>query len=182
MLGPTTIASVCGAQAIHVTFLLLALHLMKGDPNYVRWPSHEVDFIRWWEIGDNWETTVIFTMVCTQFATAAVVFSFGGKYRRVIFRNYRLVLSYACITAFLSFLMLSPSNVVTKAFHMASEAFNSPHPESPVWQRYQASGGQSSPAMSVALRVKVLLLALSSSIFVVAWELVVVRVICSLYT
>ena len=40
LLGPVTLGSVLGMQAIHLFFLILALTMMWNDPEYIKWPLH----------------------------------------------------------------------------------------------------------------------------------------------
>ena len=40
-----------------------------------------------WELGDNWECTVIFAAVYPPFVAASLAFSIGGAYRRPVLRN-----------------------------------------------------------------------------------------------
>jgi cation-transporting ATPase 13A3/4/5 len=59
-------------------------------------------------------------------------------------------------------------------FHVASEQFNRENPENPVWQEYQAEGGEPSPAMSRELRLTLWLVCLAGMVAVLAWEYFVV--------
>ena len=91
LLGPETVASVVGMQAIHLLFLLFAFVVIWNDPDYVPWPAHLSKGAQFWVTGDNWETTVMFCIFAAQFCSAAMTFSFGGHYRAPIWENWGLV-------------------------------------------------------------------------------------------
>lgn len=48
----------------------------------------------WWTLGDNWESTVLFFTMYFQFITSSFVFTFGSIFRKSIFHNKLLVVSF----------------------------------------------------------------------------------------
>ena len=48
LLGPVTLGSVLGMQAIHLIFMLIGLATVKGDENYMRWPVEFSEGASWW--------------------------------------------------------------------------------------------------------------------------------------
>lgn len=74
--------------------------------------------------GDNWESTYVFWPIYFSFVASALIFGFGGQYKRPIWTNWQLVLSGAGLFAFGSYMILSDENSFTRIFHVASEQFN----------------------------------------------------------
>lgn len=68
---------------------------------------------------------------------AAIAYSAGGKFRASILKNRHLLLFIVANFAFLTFLMFSPVNLVTKWFHMPSENFNREYTDRTTWIKYQ---------------------------------------------
>ena len=168
LLGVTTAASVVGMQAINVLFLTGALHLMKSDDDYQEWPAGSVaNTGAWWLLGDNWETTVIYSVVYSQFLTSGMIYSFGAHWRKAVCRNWILTLFWVLMYAFTSFLLLADANDCSDVFHMASSAFGpGTRFASPVW----AAAGKVSKGMSSGFRWKLWVLILSSMICTAVWE------------
>jgi cation-transporting ATPase 13A3/4/5 len=130
LLGARVVSSVLVMQAINVCFFGAQLHAMKSDPDYVRWPSALSVGPSWWELGDNWECTVIFAAVYPPFVASSLAFSIGGAFRRPVLRNFVLVGITAALLCLASLLVLLPPCPLTRVFHMASEQFNTPCPSS----------------------------------------------------
>ena len=140
LLGPEVVTSVVGMQIFNVIIIASALVLMRNDPDYVAWPADLAGANAWWFLGDNWETTVVFTVVAFQYLSSSAIFSLGSKFRKPIWNNRLLVAAYLAFAAFLAFLLLSDQNGLTEIFHMASKNFNKEGTNSPVWQDWQAKG------------------------------------------
>ena len=68
---------------------------------------------------------------------AAIAYTLGGKFRASILKNRWLILFILANFAFLTFLTLSPSTMVTKWFHMPNENFNRKYTDRITWIRYQ---------------------------------------------
>ncbi|EFJ04479.1 hypothetical protein SELMODRAFT_432379 [Selaginella moellendorffii] len=174
-LGPLNVASVLGLWGSNVVFLVAAICFMASQKDYVRWPAQYSHGASWWTLGDNWESTVLFFTMYFQFITSAFVFSFGSKFRKTVFKNLSLMVSYWSLIAVCSCLLLLPHNKFTEVWHVASEQFNHANPASPVWASYQKNGGQPSPAMSFDFRFKLWWIILASLAVNIAWQKVVVE-------
>jgi hypothetical protein len=186
-----------GMQVINVSVLFSALALMSADSAYVQWPAASASGSSWWTLGDNWETTVVFAVVYSQFLTSGLIFTFGSKWRKPVWENWGLFGFWLVFYVFTSWLVLSDPNEVTDVFHFASRAF--PVSASPVWAAYyqgldtaamvNATGGnatinstvvasaalsQTAPAMSFDLRVQIWVLTLGGMVLTVLWEFAVV--------
>ena len=57
LIGFTSLASVFGAQFIHVSFLIGALGFIISEPSYVGWPVDSIE-----NFGDNWCSLHTFTL------------------------------------------------------------------------------------------------------------------------
>ena len=130
LLGAQTVGSVLCVQVINFTFFVAQLKLMSNTEGYVRWPQSIVDTDDWWFISDCWEATVMFAAVYLPFLAAAFAFTLGNAYRQPVLRNGAFSCSIAVLFGLASFLLLSPQNVLTETFRIASEQFNSPCPTS----------------------------------------------------
>ena len=109
------------------------------------------------------------------FIFSSFSFSFGSFFRKGVFHNVVL----QCMLLFL-FLMttcvfLMPPNSFSAVFHIASEKFNANNTLNPVWQQYQAAGGETSPAMSEALRWEIFFFTMAGVVFQIFWEKLVVQ-------
>ena len=161
-------------QAIHLLFLLFAFVVIWNDPEYVPWPAHLSKGARFWETGDNYETTVMFSMFAAQFCSAAMTFSFGGYYRAPVWNNWGLLFSWGASMLVVGLLLLTGPNSFTAVFHIASEEFNGCGTQQPIWKEYQRLGGSPSAAMSFETRFAIFALAMTSVITAMAWEKIVV--------
>jgi len=206
LLGGTTVASVCGFNAINVAVMSLSLVLMERQPEYIKFPTGSVgDTSQWWLLGDAWETTIMFSCFANPFLTAAVVFSFGDVFRQPVYKNWLLCSAYIVLWGIMTYLLIFPlpggePNVVHAIFHIASIQFNSEATTSPVWRTYRQStshqllvmqgpmferlrvitedldGGAPSPAMPFRFRLIVWLLVQVGIVLACLWEKYVVQV------
>ena len=160
-----------GQQALNLIFLFSALGLMAAQDEYIKWPADGVaNAGAWWLLGDNWETTVIFCVVYSQFLTSGMLFTLGSHWRKAVFYNWPLTLFYLLAFAFTSFLLLADSNSVSEVFHMATQDFGTASSPSPVW----SGVGKVSKAMPSAFRFKIWALILTSIVCTFIWEKFVV--------
>jgi len=174
LLGVQTVSSVVGFLVIAVGSMAVNLAVMTSADGYVRWPAKGADTAAWWFISDNYESTVIWVTCFLLFISSTFIFSFGSGFRDSVFRNYALVLYVVALYVFASCLLLLPLNWISIRFHIASEQFNRVGTENPVWQKYQADGGQPSPPMSFPLRMLIWLLSTLAVILAMLWERLVV--------
>jgi len=174
LLGPTNFCSTFGLQVLNLLFMIGALSMMANDPDYVRWPSKYVPGAAWWLMGDNWESTILFFCFHFQLITASLSYSFGGRYRQPVWRNPVLMIGSTVLLIIGAVLCVVEPCSLTRAFHVASEPYNSNGTVSTAWQEYQKNGGATSPGMSASFRWRLLILLISSSVVGMLWEKVVV--------
>jgi len=170
LLSAITTSSALGLWAVNTAFTVGALFYMKASPDYVRWPAQNAVGAAWWTMGDNWESTVLFFMTFSQFITAGLVFSFGAGFNRTLFRNWLLCAVWGGLFGLTIYLLLSPPNMATFTFHVASQAFNGPDTDSPVWVKFQKAGGKPTPGMSFNFRLGLLLIILSNLACQALWQ------------
>ncbi|MCO5602074.1 hypothetical protein L7F22_056201 [Adiantum nelumboides] len=140
LLGPLNVASVLGVWFFNMIFLIGGLYLMAGQPDYVKWPAKYSHGAKWWTLGDNWESTVLFFTMYFQFITCAFVFTFGSSFRKNVFCNWVIMVSYGSLMILMSLVLLLPPSGFTSLWHVASEQFNKVNSSSPVWSTYQIRG------------------------------------------
>ncbi|KAH9540758.1 hypothetical protein CY35_14G023000 [Sphagnum magellanicum] len=174
LLGPLNVASVVGVWGINIVFLVGALRFMHTQTGYVKWPASYSHGASWWTLADNWESTVIFFVMYFQFITSAFVYTFGSVFRKSVFLNWVLMVSYGGLLMFMSVILLLPANAFTSLWHVASEQFNRPNPSSPVWIEYQEHGGKPSPAMSLSFRLSMWWLILGNLAVIIFWQKAIV--------
>ena len=179
LLGVTTVASVVGQQIINVSFLFSALKVMRDDSNYIKWPADSVaNSGAWWYLGDNWETTVIFCVVYSQFLTSGILFSFGSHWRQAVFYNWPLTIFWALAFAFTSFLLLADENDVANVFHISNRDYVKGEDDAnPVWEAFFNQTTHSYTvvkAMSSDLRFRIWIMTVASMICTALWEKVVI--------
>ena len=190
LLGAQTVASVVLVLAINALFMAAQLALMVGDPDYVPFPAEFAAQHDWWITGDNWESTVVFTALFVPFVAAAAIYSLGSHFRRPALRNPWLASTSTALVVVASLLVLLPPCYFTKAFHVASEQYNTPCPAdcypddepvdsfdfdyardgcstcpaNPVWLAYQQPepyGAGGAPSAGMSLGFRVRMLALA---------------------
>ena len=175
LMGVQTVSSLAGFYLISLVTTLINLNVMESDENYVRWPSYVANTAAWWYLADNWEATVIFETVFPLFLISGFAFSFGSGFRENVLKNIWLMLFL--LTSFLisTFILVLPPTNLSVQFHIANEQFNRNHSENPIWQAYQAQGGEPSPAMSSSLRLLIWLLTVIAMLTICLWERFVVH-------
>ncbi|KAI5068179.1 hypothetical protein GOP47_0016524 [Adiantum capillus-veneris] len=170
LLGPLNMASVLGVWFFNMIFLIGGLYLMAGQPDYVKWPAKYSHGASWWTLGDNWESTVLFFTMYFQFITCAFVFTFGSSFRKSVFLNWVIMVSYGSLMILMSLVLLLPPSGFTNLWHVASEQFNKVNSSSPVWSSYQEAGGSPSAGMSFNLRLQLWLLIMSGLATIMLWQ------------
>jgi len=172
LLSNVTIASVCGMHAMNVTIMTLCLRIIVAHPEYVKWPAEYTDLDHWWNLSNNWESSVLFAVAFPQFITAAVIFSFGSKHRKNVIQNVGLIVGWAIFYTFASAILLMDPNYVTYLYHMASENFNGEGSRFPIWATYQMKGGKASGPMDFNLRLQIWFIIGAGLILNVLWEFI----------
>ena len=69
--------------------------------------------------------------------TAGLTFTLGSHYRQAVVHNYTVVITWFLGMVFISVLLLTEENELTKVFHIASTHFNRENATSPVWAAWQ---------------------------------------------
>ncbi|KAG6952512.1 hypothetical protein JG688_00013244, partial [Phytophthora aleatoria] len=106
LIGPTTLLSIFGQEAINVWYCPLS--------------PDNVDVAKWWLLSDNHMATVLFFSIIFQQHTTAWTFSFGSIYQQPIWRNYLLLVFFAAVAALDLYLVLGEPSYV----HHRSEILN----------------------------------------------------------
>jgi len=172
LLSPTTIFSVVGYHLVNVTIMVICLHIGTSNSDYVRFPARFSFSNRWWELSNNWEATIIFTVSFPQFVTSAIIFSFGAQFRRGLRHNILLLVAWAFFFVANAIILLPDRNGLSEVYHIASEDFNGKGSGYPVWKEYQAAGGRPSPAMSFTLRFTLWSLVCLGLVLAALWEFI----------
>jgi predicted P-type ATPase len=109
LLGQELLFSVCGTLAWNLFYLALAmLILFRQDWFQCRkWDSTDVSNIL--DIGDNYESTVLFLMGGYQFVVSAFVLNFGYTFRQAWYRNVAFVFLASTWALFIFVMTLYPS-------------------------------------------------------------------------
>ncbi len=110
ILGPNTMWSACGTLAINFVFLVIALAALFGQDWFQcrKWGSNDVSQVN--NMGDNYESSVIFIVSGYQIVASAAPFNFGYSFRQNWFRNYIFVFLFFLFTAMQFGMTLSASN------------------------------------------------------------------------
>lgn len=165
LIGFTSLASVFGAQLIHVIFLIGALSFIISEPSYVEWPVESIeDFGSNWLFADNWETDVLYFGIFLPWISTAVSFSYGHHWRKPVWNNYFLMATWIAMFGFNSYLLMSPNNDLTNAWHVSSIEFNGD--DNTVWQ----DAGESQPPMPGKTRAQLWCIVVCACICATLWE------------
>uniref|UniRef100_A0A0G4I0F4 P-type ATPase A domain-containing protein n=1 Tax=Chromera velia CCMP2878 TaxID=1169474 RepID=A0A0G4I0F4_9ALVE len=175
LLSRPSVLTVCGFFIAHVLTLVVALGAMTLHPNYVPFPARLAAANKWYLLADSWEATVIFVIAFNGIVSTALVLSFGFVFREPVWKSKPVFFYCVGLMAFTAFLLLGPPNPVSRAWHMASEAYNGTPPvKGSVWERWQQEGGSPSPAMDLSFRLLLQLIVLANLAAIAAWKLRVV--------
>jgi len=79
-------------------------------------------------LADNWQAGVIWLGSYIPFLFSALAFSQGGSYRKALWYNFGLCISFGVLYLFAGLITLLPENDLIEVFHFASIQFNSPCP------------------------------------------------------
>jgi magnesium-transporting ATPase (P-type) len=109
LLGPRTMATVCGILAINFIFLVIALGVLFNADWFQcrKWNSDDVSDVR--TQGDNYETTVLFLVGGFQYVNSAIALNFGYAWRENFWKNYVFVFFSVSFTVMLFVATLYPS-------------------------------------------------------------------------
>ncbi|KAJ1722042.1 hypothetical protein LPJ53_003510 [Coemansia erecta] len=120
ILGPQMLAAVGGTVLINWLFAALAYVWLFAQP-WFRCNEHssaEVDLNKWWLLGDNYEASVISFISAFQFINNGFLFNYGYVHRAAWFRNYTLLVVWAFLMIFVSYMLLADPNRVGCAFRL----------------------------------------------------------------
>ncbi|GMF14758.1 unnamed protein product [Phytophthora lilii] len=120
LIGPTTLLSIFGQEAINVIYICCGVHMLTSEAWYCPFSPDDVDVAKWWLLSDNHMATVLFFSIIFQQHTAAWTFSFGSVYRQPIWRNYLLLAFFAAVGALDLYLVLGGPSSLTDQFRISS--------------------------------------------------------------
>jgi len=110
ILGTHTLTSAIGILVINFLFLVFGLSALWHQDWFQcrKWDSTDVSVVT--DIGDNYETSVIFIISGYQYIASAAAFNFGYTFRKNWFKNYIFVFFFLLWTAFQLGVTLSASS------------------------------------------------------------------------
>lgn len=109
LLGPRTMASVCGLLIWNFLFLVIALVVLWNEDFFScrKWNSGDVSDVK--SLGDNYETTVLFLVGGYQYIASAVSLNFGYTWRENFWKNYVFVFLAIVFTVMQFVVTIHPS-------------------------------------------------------------------------
>jgi hypothetical protein len=110
LLGPMTMFSVCGMLAWNFIFLVISFAVLWNEDWFQcrKWGSTDVSDIS--SIGDNYETTLLYTVGGFQYISSAVALNFGYSWREHFLKNYVFVFLAVLFTTMHFIAVLYPSS------------------------------------------------------------------------
>ncbi|KAF1776312.1 P-type ATPase, cytoplasmic domain N [Phytophthora cactorum] len=120
LIGPTTLSSILGQEAINIIYLCFSIHMLSSQVWYCPFSPDNVDVAKWWLMSDNHLATTLFFSVIFQQHISAWVFSFGSTYRQPIWKNYLLMAFFAVVGALDLYMLLGEPSIVTDRFRISS--------------------------------------------------------------
>ncbi len=111
LLGLHTVSSACGVLLLNFLFFAGSLFLLFSQNWYLcrRWDNSNVSQID--EIGDNYESEVIWLVSGYQYISTAMAFNYGYEFRQGWFKNYTFVTLVVAFTATHIVTILVPSSI-----------------------------------------------------------------------
>ncbi|KAJ2077830.1 hypothetical protein H4R24_004885 [Coemansia sp. RSA 988] len=112
LIGAHTLASIWGQTLVNISFLygIMGLLFRQSWFRCNEFDSRDIDTVRWWLLGDNYEAEIISLVCLFQFINGAAVYNFGYRFRRSWYTNYLLVALYCGFMAAVSVLALADPN------------------------------------------------------------------------
>lgn len=120
LLGPQMLTSVGGIVLINWVFSALSF-VWLFQQEWFRCNEHsaaEVDVNKWWLLGDNYEASILSFVSSYQFINNGFVVNYGYLYRARWYKNYALLVVWAFLIAFMSYILLADPNRVGCAFRL----------------------------------------------------------------
>ncbi|KAJ2005036.1 hypothetical protein GGI04_002394 [Coemansia thaxteri] len=120
ILGPQMLASVGGIVLINWLFSAMS-YVWLFRQEWFRCNEHataEVDVTKWWLLGDNYEASILSFVSTFQFINNGLVVNYGYLYRARWYRNYALLVVWAFLMVFVSYMLLADPNRVGCAFRL----------------------------------------------------------------
>ncbi|KAJ1954149.1 hypothetical protein EC988_002587 [Linderina pennispora] len=139
ILGPQMLASVGGIALINWIFSAMAYVWLFQQP-WFRCNEHasaEVDVTKWWLLGDNYEASILSFVSTFQFINNGFVVNYGHLYRARWYKNYSLLVIWAFLMTFVSYMLLANPNRVGCAFRLncgTDTVLESLHYPKPTWK------------------------------------------------
>ncbi|RLN55559.1 hypothetical protein BBJ29_008213, partial [Phytophthora kernoviae] len=120
LIGPSTLFSIIGQEIINVIFLVSGIQMLMSQRWYCPFSPDNIDLAKWWLLSDNHLATTLFFTIITQQQLAALVFSFGSRYRAPIMKNYSLMLVFTSLVVLDIYLLLGPSGKLSDLLRISS--------------------------------------------------------------
>jgi len=114
LIGPETVWSIVGQIIIHVVFLCILVVLLFQQDWFRcnEYDASKADLRRWWELGDNYESSITSLLVTFQILMTSAVYNLGSTYRRGFLKNWILILFVSVLMAMILFITLADPNMV----------------------------------------------------------------------
>lgn len=114
LIGVETISSIVGQILINIVFLCIVVVLLFQQAWFRcnEYDASKADLRRWWELGDNYESSITSLLVTFQILMTPAVFNLGSTYRRGFFRNWILLGMVAAFLSLIVYMTLADPNVV----------------------------------------------------------------------
>ncbi|KAJ3227168.1 hypothetical protein HK099_003131 [Clydaea vesicula] len=112
LLGVETFSSVFGQIFISLIFMV-AITVILFQESWFRCNEFDgttANIRRWWELSDNFESSVTGLLATFQIVNSAATFNIGNTYRLGFFRNLTFIFLYSNVFGFLSYITLADPN------------------------------------------------------------------------
>jgi hypothetical protein len=180
LLGFETIGSVLGQLLINIFFLAMTTSVLFRQPFFVckEFNPINVDLRKWWEMADNYESTVLGVLTAFQVLNASCAFNVGMKYRQGFFKNKKFLMIFGFLFAILASILLADPNPIGCAFHINcgnSKALTDLGYKV-YWTapfEYYSSIGHN--VLPIYFRVTILLIVIANLVAIMAWESFVIQ-------
>lgn len=120
LLGPRAPTLVLISALLFMAHVVIGSLLVRDEPFYLPYNSLDlgVPSHLWQFKGDNYDVPITFLLMSTQFASCCFAFSYGAEFRRSVWRNAWLTISYFAILVFAFFMVWSGPNELNCIFRV----------------------------------------------------------------
>jgi cation-transporting ATPase 13A3/4/5 len=173
ILGPHTLASVLGVLVINFLFMVLGLGLLFSEDWFKcrKWEPGSIADVT--SLGDNYESSLLFTVMGYQWITSGIAFNFGFQHRASGLLNWRFMF-FAIVWTIIHFVVILYPSELSCFFRVNCDNENvvrgaTNNEYTPIQNPWNTT------LMPVSFRHTILILCIFNGVALIMWEYLVIN-------